>query len=112
MTTNTASSADTLRAQFKCRHDEYSENNRVRIHRALSWLRRAEQENGDPDARFIFLWIAFNASYAHDFGHEEAERDQLTRFFARLLTVDDQARLHALLFNRFSGPIRTLIDNR
>jgi len=112
VTTNTASSADTLRAQFKCRHDEYSENNRVRIHRALSWLRRAEQENGDPDARFIFLWIAFNASYAHDFGHEEAERDQLTRFFARLLTVDDQARLHALLFNRFSGPIRTLIDNR
>lgn len=112
MTTNTASSADTLRAQFKCRHDEYSENNRVRIHRALSWLRRAEQENDDPDARFIFLWIAFNASYAHDFGHEEAERDQLTRFFARLLTVDDQARLHALLFNRFSGPIRTLIDNR
>lgn len=112
MTTNTTSSADTLRAQFKCRHDEYSENNRVRIHRALSWLRRAEQENDDPDARFIFLWIAFNASYAHDFGHEEAERDQLTRFFARLLTVDDQARLHALLFNRFSGPIRTLIDNR
>jgi hypothetical protein len=104
--------ADALRSRFKARHDAYGEDNRVRIHRALSWLRRAEQELEDPDARFIFLWIAFNASYAHEFGHEEAEREQLSRFFARLLTVDGDGRLHALLFQRFSGPIRTLIDNR
>ncbi len=38
----------------------------LRTHRSLSWLQRAEQEQGDDDARFIFLWIAFNAAYAHE----------------------------------------------
>lgn len=36
---------------------------RLRVHRALSWLDRAEQAD-DLDGRFIFLWIAFNAAYA------------------------------------------------
>ena len=36
----------------------------MRTHRALSWLNRAEQESEDLDARFIFLWIAFNSAYS------------------------------------------------
>ncbi|MGB5291682.1 MAG: hypothetical protein WBN41_09580, partial [Lysobacterales bacterium] len=38
---------------------------KLRVHRALSWLYRAEQEVEDHDARFIFLWVAFNAAYAN-----------------------------------------------
>ena len=36
-----------------------------RLWRAISWLRRAEAERevDDCDAAFIFLWIAFNATY-------------------------------------------------
>ena len=37
----------------------------LRIHRALSWLNCAEQAN-DNDSKFIFLWISFNAAYAHE----------------------------------------------
>ena len=33
----------------------------TRMRRATSWLERAEQEEGDVDAEFIFYWIAFNA---------------------------------------------------
>ena len=36
----------------------------IRIHRALSWLNRAEQCADDSDSHVIFLWIAFNAAYA------------------------------------------------
>lgn len=43
----------------------------LRTHRAISWVERAEQEydpdnpeEGDPDAAFVFYWIAFNALYA------------------------------------------------
>ncbi|MDD2599899.1 MAG: hypothetical protein PHO37_11855 [Kiritimatiellae bacterium] len=32
----------------------------LRVHRALSWL-QATNESPAPDAKFIFLWIAFNA---------------------------------------------------
>ena len=35
-------------------------------HRAISWIGRAEACGADDDARFIFLWIAFNAAYADE----------------------------------------------
>ena len=39
--------------------DNFDEEFSVRLHRGLSWLQRAELENNDPDASFIFLWISF-----------------------------------------------------
>ena len=63
--------------ELKTRHrqvrDDQPEGLRVRIHRAISWLARAQREAGDPDATFIFLCIALNAAYAHEFGFEERE---------------------------------------
>ena len=40
----------------------------LRMHRALSWLQRADAEKADNDIAFISLWIAFNAAYAQDNG--------------------------------------------
>jgi hypothetical protein len=54
---------NTLKNRQRQERDNYPDNLGLRVHRALSWLNRAEQE-GDPDSRFIFLWIAFNAAYA------------------------------------------------
>lgn len=84
---------------------------RVRLHRAISWLARAEQETEDADARYIFLWIALNAAYAREFGRDESERDRASRFLTRLVELDSSRRLHDALFRQFSGPIRTLLDN-
>ena len=85
---------------------------RVRLHRAISWLARSEREGEDDDARFIFQWIALNAAYAREFSREESERERLRQFHARLIALDAQARLHDALFRQFSGPIRTLIENK
>ena len=85
---------------------------RIRLHRAISWLDRAEREVDDPDARFIFLWIAFNAGYAREMGIEESFRKQLATFFTAVVELDSENRLHGLLFKEFSGPIRTLIGNK
>ncbi|GAA5139768.1 HEPN domain-containing protein [Alloalcanivorax gelatiniphagus] len=52
-----------LKARQRAERVGYSDNLGLRVHRALSWLDRAEHE-ADPDSRFIFLWIAFNAAYA------------------------------------------------
>jgi hypothetical protein len=103
-------------SELKRRHREtrgaQPEALRVRIHRAISWLARAEAEADDPDAQFLFLWIALNAAYASEFGFEVSERDQARTFLASLLTVDTYGLLHAALFRQFTGPIRTLIDNK
>ncbi|WP_298576996.1 HEPN domain-containing protein [uncultured Luteimonas sp.] len=104
--------SDALKARHQQVRDDQPEGLRVRIHRAISWLARAEREAEDPDAAFIFLWIALNAAYAHEFGFEERELVQIRRFIAVLVEHDLEQRLHAVLFRQFSGPIRTLIDNR
>jgi len=85
---------------------------RLRIHRALSWLTRSEQEADDPDTRFILQWIALNAAYAREFGREETERDRARGFVETLVRLDANKRLHQALFQQFTGPIRTLIDNK
>lgn len=84
----------------------------MRIHRAVSWLIRAEAEAEDKDARFIFLWISFNAAYAHEFGPEQPERELLRGFLGKLLAVDKNRALHQLVFTRFSGVVRLLIENK
>lgn len=88
------------------------EDFRIRAHRAISWLARADSAANDHDVRFLLLWIAFNAAYAQEFGFEQREREQVREFFARLLLSDREQRLQRLLFGRYSGPIRTLIENR
>ena len=104
--------AETLKAEERELRDAQPEQLRVRIHRALSWLARAEREADDLDARFIFLWIAFNAAYASEFGFEQQERTQARGFIDGLLRLDADRSLHQALFQQFSGAIRTLIDNR
>ncbi len=104
--------AAALKTRHRAIRDAQPEDLRVRIHRAISWLNRAEQEADDPDARFLFLWIAFNAAYAKEFGFEHSERDQTRFFFTQLLAIDPQRRLHDALYRQFTGPIRTLVENR
>ena len=71
----------------------------LRVHRALSWLRRAELCEGDEDARFIFLWIALNAAYADEIQQDADEAEQVTlqRFLKRLVSLDHGKLLHALV---------------
>jgi hypothetical protein len=102
----------TLKEAHRHIHDAQPGSARVRLHRAISWLDRAEQEDQDTDARTLFLWIALNAAYAQEFGFENAECEQLRRFFDALLAHDTEGSLQDILFKQFAGPIRTLVANR
>lgn len=89
----------------------------LRVHRALSWLRRAEGEEEDRDLRFILLWIGFNAAYAGDVAlavgsENQRERDLFMRFFTTLVSFDRKHRLYDMVWQRFSQEIRVLLGNR
>lgn len=101
-----------LKEKLRALDESTPEATRIRLHRSISWLARAEAETDDPDAQFLFLWIAFNAAYARDLGQELSERDQLKVYFTDLVALDTQHQLHAVLFREFTGAIRTLIENR
>ncbi len=108
-----SATATVLKERHREIRDAQPEALRLRIHRAISWLSRSEQEAGDPDARFVFQWIALNAAYAREFSRDETERDRVRIFFETLVALDQSGkRLHQALFRQFSGPVRTLIDNK
>lgn len=101
-----------LKQQQRNERDSYPENLALRVHRALSWLHRAEQE-ADADSRFIFLWIAFNAAYASDIDGRLGLSEQATfqQFLQKLCDLDDQQQLYQLVWNSFPHAIRVLLDN-
>ena len=85
----------------------------LRVHRALSWLKAANQ-NFSLDAKFIFLWIAFNAAYAQEFksGQELMKRDSFKEFLGRLLRLDCEDLVYNIVWGNYSGKIRLFIDNQ
>nr|WP_301288425.1 HEPN domain-containing protein [Natronospira proteinivora] len=85
----------------------------LRVHRALSWLNRAEQCEDDLDGRFIFLWIAFNAAYANDTGEIRiAEGRRLGEFLERIVRLDAGGRLSGIVWQQYPQAIRVLLDNQ
>lgn len=86
----------------------------LRVHRSLSWLNRAELETTDQDARFIFLWIAFNAAYANELRDRQSfsERKLFITFLGGLIEADESKLLYKMVWAEFSGPVRLMIDNK
>ena len=90
----------------------------LRVHRAVSWLRRADTEREDLDVCFILLWIGFNAAYAGDLDRAldgagaSNERARFDDFFAALVRMDRDNRIYGVIWNRFSQEIRLLLDNK
>jgi len=67
---------EALKSRQRKERDQYGEYLSVRVHRALSWLDRAEQCQDDNNAKVIFLWIAFNAAYVNDINPEYRMRER------------------------------------
>jgi len=103
-----------LKTRQRETRDRFPEPLSLRVHRALSWLNRAEQESEDHDARFIFLWVAFNAAYANEIVDRQnfTEKKLFLGFLGRLIDSDSEQLLYKLVWDQFSGAIRLLIDNK
>ena len=86
----------------------------LRIHRALSWIGRAEREADDDDAAFIFYWIAFNAIYAEDSQETEwaSERRSFREYFGKIVGLDEDNVVYDAIWERFSHEIRVFLNNR
>jgi hypothetical protein len=85
----------------------------IRLHRAISWLKCAEKKDRDLDLKFISLWIAFNACYAVDLNgiSSKPEKAKLRDFTSSLVQFD-RTRLYNLFWEKYSGPVRVLIENK
>ena len=59
-----------LKAKLKVLINKENENDIIRLHRAISWVKCAEESANNTDLKFITLWIAFNACYAENDTHD------------------------------------------
>lgn len=103
-------------AELKKRHrlerDAYAQPVALRVHRALSWLDCSERSTG-LDEKFVFLWISFNSAYAAELGSDaEYETARFSKFLRRVVRRDRKARMATILWKRYPGPVRVLLDNQ
>ena len=86
----------------------------LRIRRALSWIERGEREQDDPDAAFIFYWIAFNALYgqANLVNSEERERDIIHAYIGRIVDIDPVGLYREIRNGLTDDEIDSLVENR
>ncbi|MCC7198892.1 MAG: hypothetical protein IT483_05240 [Gammaproteobacteria bacterium] len=105
---------DRLKARHRAERDHYPPNLTLRVHRALSWLDRAEQLTADLDGQFIFLWIAFNAAYATEIDerYRLSEQETFRQFLQKLIDLDTGGRIAELVWTEFPNSIRVLLDNQ
>src|SRR5690606_14993212 len=72
------------------------------------------KEVDDPDAAFLFHWIAFNAAYADERDVETpiSERSRFAEVLRQIVRLDTSGRLQQAVAQRFQGPIRKLLENK
>lgn len=71
-------------------------------------------EPADADARFLFLWIAFNAAYAREIPERDRFSDRRVRmnFLRELIAADEEGLLYAAVWRHFPRSIRVFLDNK
>ncbi len=103
-----------LNATLRATRDDIDSRLSVRLHRAVSWIRSAEEHAEDLDLAFISLWIGFNACYAADQIQQQAlgDRQQFHDFVNKLVKHDQCEAIYRCLWKNFPGPVRMLINNK
>ena len=96
---------------FKSKKNEYSDAFNLRIHRGLSWLKKANTLNEDADLQFLSLWVSLNALYAQDLLSAQHEQS-LPQFIHQIFQKDAQGKIAHILWEKFSQPIQQLLDNQ
>ena len=82
---------------------------KLRLHRAVSWLRRGDGER-DADAKYIFLWIAFNAAYAVE-RNVGTDLQRRKSYLNALVPLDKSNRIHSLLAEELRAPVQDIMEN-
>jgi hypothetical protein len=78
----------------------------LRVHRAISWLGRAEKEVEEADVRFILLWIGFNSAYGSDVSSAiDSERGAFQAYSDSLVSLDRDNQIYGVVWKRFPHEI-------
>src|SRR4051812_6436384 len=107
---------DLLRARFKqlqSQTNNVHQNWQIRIHRAMSWMKRSNELPADQlDLKVILLWIALNAMYARWDAEDNApgrDTSARKRFLQWACQVDHD--LIERFMRRYRPLVKKLLEN-
>ena len=95
---------------FKIKKSEHTDQFNLRLHRSLSWLKKAGQLDADLDLKFSCLWVSFNAIYAQDFVISK-DKKTFRQFLNSLYQADTQHRIDHMIWDKLSRTIEVLLEN-
>lgn len=99
-----------LEEVFKSQKYQNTDQFNLRVHRGLSWLKKAGQLDADLDLKFSCLWVSFNAIYAQDFVLSQ-DKLKFRQFLNDVYQVDNEHRIDQMIWNKLNQPIQTLLEN-
>ncbi len=100
---------------YKEIRDNCEESFRIRIHRAISWIKKAKAlPEEDIDLKFVTLWIAFNCAYGKEITTDGylGEKVGFRDFLTVITSLDEDKSLDKILWKRFSQSIKALLENK
>ena len=102
-----------LKSKLKALDRSHDEGFYIRLHRAISWLKAAEENDDCQDLQIISYWISLNSCYAISGDVDcSAESSKLAEFFEKIVEVDKRGTIYELFWTEFSGMIRVLLNNQ
>lgn len=99
-----------LEEVFKNQKAEHSEAFNLRLHRGMSWFKKAMLLDEDLDLKFISLWISFNAIYARE-GIVLQPQQGVKQFLTALSQLDHEHKVEYVLEHKGKQSIHLILDN-
>ena len=106
---------------YKSKKAQNSEHFNLRIHRSLSWLKKAAWLQDDLDLRLISLWIGLNAIYTPNIEPIQQITSQTERvihakhafstFLGKIFKLDHEQKIYQLIWEKLRQQIDSLIEN-
>lgn len=102
--------------QYQENRRSFDENFRLKLHRAFSWLRQAN-EAPNEDLKYICLWIAFNSAYGKDrlnenIGTSLGDRQSFQRYLSVIGNLDKKNRIITAIRKKLISSVKELLENR
>lgn len=99
-----------LEEVFKNKKAEHSEAFNLRLHRGISWFKKAMLLDDDLDLKFISLWISFNAIYARE-GTALQPQQSMKQFLTALSQLDHEHKVEYVFEHKAKQTLHLILDN-
>ena len=95
---------------FKNKKAEHSEAFNLRLHRGISWFKKAMLLDDDLDLKFISLWISFNAIYARE-GTALQPQQSVKQFLTTVSQLDHERKVEYVFEHKAKQTLHLILDN-